>query len=86
MPTAALCPLGEKATAVGDEETARDRLELEKEQEEREEVRNAGKETGIHFCISVPGFLSPAVTLADLASAVQFQKGCRLLFGGRIWD
>lgn len=40
VPTAALCPLGEKATAVGDEETARDRLELEKEQEE---MRNEGK-------------------------------------------
>lgn len=53
VPTAALCPLGEKATAVGDEETARDRLELEKEQEEREEMRNEGKEASgnsfLHF-------------------------------------
>lgn len=35
VPTAALCPLGEMATAVGDEETGRDTLKLEKEQEER---------------------------------------------------
>ena len=29
---------------MGDEETARDRLELEEEQQEREEMRNEGKE------------------------------------------
>ena len=53
VPTAALCPLREKATAVGDEETARDQLELETEQEEREEMRNEGKEANknsfLHF-------------------------------------
>lgn len=42
------------ATAVGDEETARDRLELEKEQEEREAMRNERKEangnSSLHFC------------------------------------
>lgn len=35
MPAAALCPLREMATAVGDEEIARDMLELEEEQEKR---------------------------------------------------
>lgn len=38
---------------MGDEETARDQLELETEQEEREEMRNEGKEANknsfLHF-------------------------------------
>lgn len=43
---------------MGDEETVRDRLELEKEQEEGEEMRNEGKEANrnsfLHFYAWIP--------------------------------
>ena len=49
VPTAALCPLGEKATAVGEEETARDRLDLQKKYQEKVEMRDRGR-----MCTSLP--------------------------------
>lgn len=71
---------------MGDEETVRDRLELEKEKEEREEMRNEGEEANrnsfLHFDAWIP------LSNGDLSFVVQFQKGCKLLFGGlaRVWD
>lgn len=47
VPTAALCPLGEKATAVGEEETARDRLDLQKKYQGKVEMRDQGQD--VHF-------------------------------------
>lgn len=43
---------------MGDEEIAKDRLELERDQEEREKIRNEGKEANrnsfLHFYAWVP--------------------------------
>lgn len=59
VPTAALCPLGDKATAVG-EEIARDKLEREGKSRKKEEVRE-GKPMGINSCNSMPKPLSMAI-------------------------
>lgn len=61
---------------MGEEETARDRLELEKEQEEREEVRN-GEGSEREF-ISAFLCLNPPLHGDCGLSFLQFQKRLQL--------